>query len=92
MITGGLHQKSGASNEYLEVSNENMGFPMKIWGLQRKSTGLKENLCFPINLFGSPMKIWGSATKIWGLNEKLGLINEMVLMIGFYKAKYDHYP
>ena len=83
-----------------------MGSPMKIWGLQRKSTGLKENLCCPINLFGSPMKIWGSATKIWGLNEKLwvsndnlgvtneklGLTNEMVLMVGFYKAKTDHYP
>ena len=52
-----------------------------------------------MNLFGSPMKIWGSVTKIWGLNlklgvsiEKFGLSNEMVVMVGFYKAKTAQYP
>ena len=51
------------------------------------------------------MKIWGSTTKILGLNEKLGvsndnlgvfieklgLSNEMVVMLGFYKAETEHY-
>ena len=71
----GLQWKSGVSNEDLRVSNENLGYPMKIcgspikiWGLQWKSGVSNENL-------GFPMKISGLQWKSGVYNENLGVTN-----------------
>jgi len=45
----------------MEVSNKNLGSPIKIWGPPTKIRVSNENIRVSNKNLGSPMKIWGFA-------------------------------
>jgi len=78
-------KSGGVPDEKIQVFNENLGSPMKIWDLQWKSGVSNENL-------GSPMKIWGLQCKSGISNENLGFSDKKtpMRMFGFWWKRVSH--